>query len=108
MDESHESPSYSNSDVSTVMDQAQSFIASSSNRSEDIIEKADTEMVGLALELLLTDTADRVVLVTNDIPLGKAAESLLPQYGFDNEQICWLRGGDLADELGEDFVPEFE
>lgn len=103
-----ESPSYSNSDISTVMDQARSFIASSSNRSEDIIEKADTEMVGLALELLLTDTTDRVVLVTNDIPLGKAAESLLPQYGFDNEQISWLRGGDLADELGEDFVPEFD
>src|SRR6056297_1853370 len=70
-----ESPSYSNSDISTAMDQARSFIASSSNRSEDIIEKADTEMVGLALELLLTYTADRVVLVTNDIPLGKAAES---------------------------------
>ena len=82
-----ESPSYSDSDISTVMDQARSFIASASDRSEDIVEKADTELVGLALELLLTDTADRVIRVTNDIPLGKAAESLLPQYGFDNEQI---------------------
>ena len=103
-----ESPSYSDSDISTVMDQARSFIASASDRSEDIVEKADTELVGLALELLLTDTADQVILVTNDIPLGKAAESLLPQYGFDNEQITWLRGGEFADELGEDFVPEFD
>lgn len=38
-------------------------------------------MVGLALELLRNDTVDRVILVTNDIPLGEAAESLLPQDG---------------------------
>lgn len=103
-----ESPSYSASDISTAMDQARSFIASASNRSEDSIEKADTEIVGVALELLLNGTTDRVILVTNDIPLGEAAESLLPQYGFDDEQITWLRGGELADELGEDFVPEFD
>jgi hypothetical protein len=103
-----ESPSYSNSDVSTVMDQARSFIANASDRSEDIIEKADTEIVGLALEMLLEDTADRVTLVTNDIPLGEAAESLIPQHGFDGEQIIWLTGEQLADELAEDFVSEFD
>ncbi|WP_123539409.1 hypothetical protein [Halosimplex salinum] len=103
-----ESPSYSNSDVSSVMDQARSFIANASDRSEDIIEKADTGIVGLALERLLDDTADRVTVVTNDIPLGEAAESLIPQYGFDAEQIVWLTGEQLADELAEDFVSEFD
>lgn len=103
-----ESPSYSNPDVSKVMDQARRFIASSSDRPEDIVEKTDTEIVGLALELLLEDTADRVTVVTNDIPLGEAAETLIPQYGFDDEQVVWLTGGELADELGEDFVPEFD
>jgi hypothetical protein len=103
-----ESPSYSDSDISTVMDQARSFVANASNRSEDLVEKADTEMIGLALELLRNDTVDEVILVTNDIPLGEAAESLLPQYGFDNRQITWLRGGELTDELDEDFVPEFD
>lgn len=103
-----ESPSYSNSEVSNVMDQARSFIASASDRPEDAVEKADAEIVGLALELILNDNADRITIVTNDIPLGEAAESLLPQYGFDDDQITWLTGGELADELAEDFVPEFD
>jgi poly-D-alanine transfer protein DltD len=103
-----ESPSYSESEISTVMDQTRNFIASSSNRAEDVVEKADTEIVGLALEMLLDGTTDRVIIVTNDIPLGEAAESLIPKYGFDDEQIMWLTGGELADEIAEDFVPEFE
>lgn len=103
-----ESPSYSDSDVSKIMDQARSFIANASDRSEDIIEKADAEIVGLALEMLLSDITDRVIVVTNDIPLGEAVQSLIPQYGFDNEQIRWLTGGELAEELAEDFVPEFD
>lgn len=103
-----ESPSYSNSEVSNVMDQARAFIASATDRAEDTVEKADTEIVGLALEMFLDDTADQVTIVTNDIPLGKAAEALVPQYGFDDEQITWLTGGEFADELAEDFVSEFD
>lgn len=103
-----ESPSYSNSDISNAIDQTRNFIASASDRAEDAVEKTDTEIVGLALEALLGGTADRVTVVTNDIPLGEAAESLLPQYGFDDDQIIWLTGGELADELAEDFVPEFD
>lgn len=103
-----ESPSYSNSEVSNVMDQARKFIASASNRAEDTVEKTDAEIVGLALEMLFDGTTDRVTVVTNDIPLGEAAESLVPQYGFDDDQIVWLTGGELADELAEGFVPEFD
>jgi hypothetical protein len=103
-----ESPSYSNADVSNVMDQARSFIASATGRSEDTVEKADAEIVGLALEMLLEGVADRVTVVTNDIPLGEAAESLIPEYGFDTNQSICCTGGELADELAEDFVPEFD
>ena len=103
-----ESPSYSESDVSKIMDQARRFIATASDRSEDIVEKADTEIVGLALEVLIDGVADEITVVTNDIPLGEAAESLIPQYGFDDDQITWLTGGELANELNEDFISEFE
>lgn len=103
-----ESPTYSNSDVSTVMDQARNFIATASNRPVDSVEKADTEIVGLALETLLDTTAPHVTVVTNDSPLGEAVESLLPKHGFDSDQVTWLTGGELADELAADFVPEFD
>ena len=103
-----DSPSYTNSDVSAVMDQTRSFIANASNRSEDLVEKADTQIVGLALECLLADTADSVTVVTNDIPLGDAAASLIPQYGFDTQQVTRCTGGDFAAELAADFVSEFE
>ncbi|GAB7010219.1 hypothetical protein [Halorubrum trueperi] len=103
-----ESPTYSVADVSKVMDQARAFIATASDRPEDIVEKTDTEVVGLALEMLHSGTARRVTVVTNDIPLGEAARSLIPQYGYDRGQVTWLTGGELADELSEDFVSEFE
>ena len=103
-----EDPSYEHSDVSAAMDQTRSFIANASNRSEDLVETTDTQIVGLALESLLADTTDSVTVVTNDIPLGEAAASLIPQYGFDDQQVMWRTGGEFAAELGEDFVSEFE
>ncbi|MDG5821422.1 hypothetical protein [Natronococcus sp. A-GB7] len=90
------------------MDQSRRFIATASDRSEDIVERADTELLGLALESLIEGLTDCVVVVTNDIPLGEAAESLIPQYGFDENQVVWLTGGELAAELDDDFVSEFE
>lgn len=62
----------------------------------------------MALETLRDGSADRILVATNDTPLGEATESLLPKYGLDDEQIMWLLGSELADELAEDFVPEFE
>jgi hypothetical protein len=102
------SPSYSNPDIPKVMDQARRLIANASDRPEDIVEKPDTEIVGLALEMLLDGVADQIIVVTNDVPLGEAAETLIPQYGFDDEQVEWPTGGELAAELAEDFVPAFE
>ncbi|WP_224338205.1 hypothetical protein [Haloprofundus halobius] len=73
---------YTNSTVSTVMDDARRFIANETDRKEDITEKADTALVGLAAQLLDIDEADHVVLLTTDKPAGRAAETLLPTHGF--------------------------
>jgi hypothetical protein len=64
------------------MDDARRFIANETDRDEDITEKADTALVGLAAQVLDTGQADHVVLLTTDKPAGRAAETLLPQHGF--------------------------
>lgn len=75
---------YTNPLVSTVMDDARRFIANETDRDEDITEKADTALVGLAAQVLDTGQADHVVLLTTDKPAGRAAETLLPQHGFSD------------------------
>ncbi len=57
---------YTNPLVSTVMDEARRFIADETDRDEDVTEKADTALVGLAVQVLDTGKADRVVLFTTD------------------------------------------
>jgi len=74
---------YTNTTISTVMDDTRRFIASETDRNEDIIEKADTALVGLAAQVLDTGQAEQVILLTTDKPAGQAAEKLLPEYGFD-------------------------
>lgn len=66
---------YTNPLISTVMDEARRFIANETNRDQDVIEKADTALVGLAAQFLETGEADHVVLLTTDKPAGRAAES---------------------------------
>lgn len=68
--------------VSTVMDEARRFIAKETGRDEDVVEKADTALVGLAAQLLGTDEVDDVVLLTTDKPAGRAAEAILSRRGF--------------------------
>jgi len=75
---------YTNPLVSTVMDQARRFIANETDRDEDITEKTDTALVGLAAQLLDTGEADHVVLLTTDKSAGRAAEAFLPQHGFSD------------------------
>lgn len=66
------------------MDEARRFIASETDRDEDITEKADTALVGLAAQLLDTGQAGHVVLLTTDKPAGRAAETLLLRHGFND------------------------
>lgn len=70
------------------MDDARRVIANETDRDEDIIEKADTALVGLAAQVLDTGQADHVVLLTTDKPAGRAAEMLLPQCGFSDRIEC--------------------
>ena len=66
------------------MDEARRFIANETDRDEDVTEKTDTALVGLAAQLLDTGQADHIVLLTTDKPAGRAAETLLPQHGFSD------------------------
>ena len=94
-------PDYTNSKVSNVMDDARRFIAEETDRPEDVVEKADTSLVGISVQLLDTRRADRVSLYTGDKPAGKAAERLVPRYGFDPDQIEWIDGNEFVDRLDE-------
>lgn len=73
---------YTNPIVSGIMDAARRFIANETDRPQDVVEKADTALVGLAAQFL-EDDADQVVLLTTDKPAGRTAETLLPEYGFE-------------------------
>lgn len=75
---------YTNPHVSTIMDEARRFIANETDRDGDVIEKADTALVGLAAQLLDTGKAESVVLLTTDKPAGRAAETLLSHHDFGN------------------------
>jgi hypothetical protein len=74
---------YTNSTVSGVMDAARRFIANETDREEHTIEKADTALLGLAAQLLDTGEVSGIVVLTTDKPAGRAAETLLAEYGFD-------------------------
>ena len=76
---------YTESVVSAVMDSARRLIATETGREEDLIEKADTALLGLAAQLLASGQANHIVLLTTDKPAGRAAETLLPNHGFDDQ-----------------------
>lgn len=76
---------YTNSLVSTVMDQARRFVAAHTGRDEDLVEKADTALLGLSAQLLDSGHTRRVVLLTTDKPAGEAALALFSNHGFDDQ-----------------------
>lgn len=94
-----QSPDYTNPVVSNIMDDARRFIASETGRPQDRIEKADTALVGIAAGRLDDGDSNSVRIYTGDKPAGRAAESLLPEYGFDDEQIEWTDGTEFVRTL---------
>lgn len=95
---------YTISIVSTVMDEARRFIANETHRDEDIIEKADTALIGLAAQLLHTGEANDIVLLTTDKPAGRAAETLLQQHGFsDRIEFRYVSVGYLETLTADEF-----
>lgn len=90
-------PDYRNSMVSRVMDNVRSFIAHSSNRDEDQIEKADTALAAVAAERLEENT-HYVSIVTTDLDAGEGAVAALEANGFEN-RVQLKNGFELIDEI---------
>lgn len=90
-------PDYTNSTVSQVMDDVRSFIARSSNRNDDQVEKADTALAAVAVAAL-HEEADYVCLVTTDVDAGRGVVAALEANGFAN-QVRYKNGFDLIDEI---------
>jgi hypothetical protein len=93
-----EKPDYTNNTVSQVMDDVRTFIAQSSNRREDQIEKADTALAAVAAERLDAGDAGFVCIVTTDIDAGEGIVSTLSRNGFD-ERVQFKDGFELVDEI---------
>ena len=89
-------PEYTNSTVSRVMDDVRAFIARSSNRDEDRIEKADTALAAVAIELLRE--YNYVCIVTTDIDAGEGVVAALEANGFEN-RAQFKNGFELIDEI---------
>ena len=90
-------PDYTNGTVSQVMDDVRSYIARSSKRSEDRIEKADTALAAAAVERLEADSG-LVCIVTTDIDAGEAVVATLDAHGFEN-RVRFKNGFELIDEI---------
>lgn len=90
-------PDYTNGTVSQVMDDVRSYIARSSKRSEDRIEKADTALAAAAIERLEADSG-LVCIVTTDIDAGEAVVATLDAHGFEN-RVRFKNGFELIDEI---------
>jgi hypothetical protein len=90
-------PDYTTSAVSNVMDDVRLFIARSSNRREDDIEKADTALAAVAVELLGAEH-EYVCVVTTDIDAGNGVVAALEANGFAN-RVQFKSGFELIDEI---------
>jgi len=90
-------PDYTNSRVSQVMDDVRSFIARSSNRDEDQIEKADTALAAVAVELLQGQN-EFVQIVTTDVDAGEGVVASLETNGFP-DRAQFTDGFELIDEI---------
>jgi hypothetical protein len=91
-------PDYTNSTVSQVMDDVRTYIAQSSNRPDDQIEKADTALAAVAAERLDEGDADFAYVVTTDTDAGDGIVSALSRNGFD-ERVQFRDGFELIEEI---------
>jgi len=91
-------PDYADSTVARVMDHIRTYIATSSNRDEDQIEKADTVLGAIAVERLMAENADCVCVVTTDIDAGDGVVAALTANGFEG-CVQFKDGFELLDEI---------
>ncbi|QLH77254.1 hypothetical protein HZS55_08100 [Halosimplex rubrum] len=91
-------PDYTNGTVSQVMDDVRTFIAQSSNRREDQIEKADTALGAVVAEHLDVGNGKFACVVTTDIDAGEGIVSALSRSGFD-DCVRFKNGFELIEEI---------
>ena len=91
-------PDYTNSTVSKVMDDVRTFIAQSSNRREDQIEKADTVLAAVVADRLDAGDVEFACVVTTDIDAGEGIVSALSKNGFD-DRVQFKNGFELIEEI---------
>ena len=91
-------PDYTNSTVSKVMDDVRTFIAQSSNRREDQIEKADTALAAVVADRLDAGDVEFACVVTTDIDAGEGIVSALSKNGFD-DRVQFKNGFELIEEI---------
>jgi hypothetical protein len=91
-------PDYTNSTVSKVMDDVRTFIAQSSNRREDQIEKADTALAAVVADRLDAGDVAFACVVTTDIDAGEGIVSALSKNGFD-DRVQFKNGFELIEEI---------
>ena len=89
---------YTNPTVSAVMDDVRGYIARSSDRAEDTIEKADAALGGVAVQLLEEGDATHVRVVTTDEDAGNGVVAAIESQGYEG-QIEFKNGFVLIDEL---------
>jgi hypothetical protein len=91
-------PDYTNSTVSRVMDDVRGYIARSSKRDEDTIEKADTALAAVAVERLDSGAAMFVYVVTTDVVAGEGVVAALAANGFE-DRVQFRNGFELIDQI---------
>ncbi len=91
-------PDYTKGTVSEVMDDVRTYIARSSNRDEDRIEKADAALAAVAAERLDAGHTSYVCIVTTDVDAGEGAILALEKNGFEN-RVRFQNGFELIGEI---------
>jgi hypothetical protein len=80
------------------MDFTRRYIAHETDRQEDVIEKADTALAGIAAQLLDTGDANRVIVYTADVAAGEGAVEALVQSDYP-DQVEFVEGFAYLDDL---------
>ncbi|SEL80263.1 hypothetical protein [Haloferax larsenii] len=93
-----DAPDYTDSTVSRVMDGIRTYIANSSNRDEDQIEKADTALGAVAVSCLTNSAAKFVTVVTTDAAAGEGVVAALEANGYEG-RVQFKDGFELIDEI---------
>ena len=91
-------PDYTNSTVSQVMDVVRGYIARSSNRDEDQVEKADTALAAIAAMRLDEGDAEFAYVVTTDVDAGEGVVAALEAHGFE-DRIRLKNGFELIEVI---------